>query len=501
MRTFKSMSSRKARSLYPGPRASSALQTHEVQARRRRKSDGLAGMTGLMCAAATLAMTAGAAAQDQSLADAVAADYPYVFELYKHFHQNPELSFQESASAARMATELKALGFTVTTGVGDKWTKAKAKADAGKVNDGVGGYGLVAIMKNGEGPTLMVRADMDALPLEEKTGVPYASKVVSVDYKGQTAPVMHACAHDSHMAIMVGTARRLVAMKDQWKGTLILIGQPAEEIGLGAMAMLNDGLYQKFPKPDYVIMEHTSGWDPAGAVTYTPGFALANVDSVDIIVKGVGTHGSAPHTGKDPIVIGAEIVMALQTLISRETNPLDSGVVTVGSFQAGYKHNIIPDEAHLKITVRSYKDEVRRHLLDGIKRIARAQALSAGMPENLMPEVTIEKDYTPSTYNNPELTTRVMNAVGESLGEMRVYERPPSMGGEDFSQYGRTPEKIPTVMMWVGGLDPAKFRAGADGTGPIPPGNHSPLFAPVPEPTLKTGVQAMTAAVLELLKK
>ena len=455
----------------------------------------------LLAAAASLAMAAPAFAADEALAAAVAADYPYVFELYKHFHQNPELSFRESASAARMATELKALGFTVTTGVGDKWTKAKAKADAGKVNDGVGGYGLVAIMKNGEGPTLIVRADMDALPLEEKTGVPYASKVTSVDYKGQTAPVMHACAHDSHMAIMIGTARRLVAMKDQWKGTLVLIGQPAEEIGLGAMAMLADGLYSKFPKPDYVIMEHTSGWDPAGAVTYTPGYALANVDSVDITVKGVGTHGSAPHTGKDPIVIGAEIVMALQTLISRETNPLDSGVVTVGSFQAGYKHNIIPDEAHLKITVRSYKDEVRQHLLDGIQRIARAQALSAGIPENLMPVVTIEKDYTPSTYNSPDLTSRVMTAVGKSLGEMRVYERPASMGGEDFSQFGRTGEKIPTMMMWVGGLDPAAYRAGADGSGPIPPGNHSPLFAPVPEPTLKTGVQAMTAAALELLGK
>ncbi|MCB2096889.1 MAG: amidohydrolase [Parvularculaceae bacterium] len=455
--------------------------------------------TMLLAAVAGIALAAPAAAQDQALADAVAADYPYVFELYKHFHQNPELSFKESESAKRMKSELEGLGFNVTTGVGDKWTKAKAKKDAGAVLEGVGGYGLVAIMKNGDGPTLMMRADMDALPLEEKTGVPYASKVVSTDYNGQTAPVMHACAHDSHMAIMVGTARRLVAMKDQWKGTLILIGQPAEEIGLGAMAMLEDGLYKKFPKPDYVIMEHTSGWDPAGAVTYTSGYALANVDSVDIIVKGVGTHGSAPHTGKDPIVIGAQIVNALQTLVSRETNPLDSGVVTVGSFQAGYKHNIIPDQAHLQITVRSYKDEVRKHLLDGIKRIAIAQAESAGLPPELMPDVQFESDYTPSTYNNPELTARVMAAVGESLGQTRVYERPPSMGGEDFSQFGRTADNIPTMMMWVGGLDPAAYRAGVDGTGPIPPGNHSPLFAPVPEPTLKSGVQAMTAAALELL--
>jgi hippurate hydrolase len=450
---------------------------------------------------ASLAFTAPVAAEDKALADAVAADYPFVFELYKHFHQNPELSFKEVESSKRLAAELKALGFEVTTGVGDKWTKERAKADAGKVHQSVGGYGVVAVMRNGEGPVLMMRADMDALPLEEKTGVSYASRAKSVDYKGQAAPVMHACAHDSHMAILIGTARRLVAMKDQWKGTLVLIGQPAEEIGLGAMAMLNDGLYSKFPKPDYVIAEHTSGWDPAGAVTYTPGYTLANVDSVDIIVKGVGTHGSAPHTGKDPIMIGAQIVTALQTLISRETNPLDSGVVTVGSFQAGYKHNIIPDEAVLKITVRSYKDEVRQHLLDGIKRIAIAQAQSAGLPADLMPEVKIEKDYTPSTFNNPELTTRVMGAVAKSVGEERVYERDPSMGGEDFSQFGRTADKIPTVIMWVGGLDPAAYRAGVDGTGPIPAGNHSPLFAPVPEPTLKTGVQAMTAAALELLGK
>lgn len=457
--------------------------------------------TFLLAAASSFILAAPAFAEDAALAAAVAEDYPYVFDLYKHFHQNPELSFKESASAARMAAELKALGFEVTTGVGDKWTKEKAKADAGKVFDGVAGYGLVAIMKNGEGPTLMIRADMDALPLLEKTGVPYASKVVSTDYKGQSAPVMHACAHDSHMAIMVGTARRLVAMKDQWKGTLILIGQPAEEIGLGAQAMLADNLYSKFPKPDFIIMEHTSGWDPAGAVTYTSGFGMANVDSVDITIRGIGAHGSAPQASKDPIVIGAEIVNALQTIVSREINPLDSAVVTVGSFQSGFKHNIIPDEAHLMITVRSYEDGVRRHVLDSIKRIALAQAQSAGVPPELAPIVTVEKDYVPATYNDPELTARVMGAVGKSLGEMRVYERPPSMGGEDFSQFGRTAEKIPTMMMWVGGVDPVAFRAGADGTGPVPPGNHSPLFAPVPEPTLKSGVQAMTAAALELLGK
>lgn len=429
----------------------------------------------------------------------VEADYPYVFALYKHFHENPELSFEESKSSARMAEELEALGFEVTAHVGDAWVRKKAKADAGEVYEGVGGYGLVAIMRNGDGPTVALRADMDALPLEEKTGLAYASKVVATDYKGQQVPVMHACAHDSHMAIMIGTARRLAAMKDQWSGTLVIIGQPAEEIGLGALAMLDEGLYRKFPKPEFVLATHTSGWDAAGKIAYTPGYALANVDSVDIYVKGIGAHGSAPQMGKDPIVIGAEIVNALQTLVSRELDPLDSGVVTVGSFQAGYKHNIIPDSAHLQITVRSYEDDVREKLLTGIKRIAEAQAMSAGLSGDMLPEVKIEKDYTPSTYNDPAMTARVMAAVARSVGEDNVVERPPSMGGEDFSHFGRTADDIPTLMFWTGGVDPKAIEASREGKGPIPPANHSPFFAPLPEPTLKLGVEAMTAGALELL--
>lgn len=451
----------------------------------------------LLTSAASIILLA-APAHAELRAD-VEADYPYVFDLYKYFHQNPELSFEEVKSSAKMAEELKGLGFEVATHVGDAWTKKKAKADAGEVREGVGGYGLVAVMRNGEGPTLMLRTDMDALPLEEKTGLAFASKVVAADYKGQTVPVTHACGHDSHMAIMIGTARRLVAMKDQWSGTLVIIAQPAEEIGLGALAMLEGGLYEKFPKPDYVLATHTSGWDPAGDVAYTPGYALANVDSVDIHVKGIGAHGSAPQMGKDPIVIGAEIVNALQTLVSREIDPLDSAVVTVGSFQAGYKHNIIPDSAHLQITVRSYKDEVREKLLAGIRRIAEAQAMSAGLSGDMLPEVKIEKDYTPSTYNDPEMTTRVMAAIGKVIGEEHVHERPPSMGGEDFSQFGRTDEDIPTLMFWTGGVDPAALKAAREGKAPFPPANHSPFFAPLPEPTLKIGVEAMTAGALELL--
>ncbi len=451
----------------------------------------------LLASAAILYSTAASA----GLRDDVAADYSKIEGIYKHIHQNPELSFEESETSKLLASELQKAGFVVATGIGDKWTKEKAKATQGKVVPGVGGYGLAAVMTNGPGPVLMIRADMDALPLEEKTGLPYASKAKAVDHTGQEAPIMHACAHDSHVAILIGVARRLVAMKDQWSGTLVLIGQPAEEIGLGATAMLNDKLYTRFPKPNYVLALHTNGRDPAGSIAYTPGFALANVDSVDITVRGVGAHGSTPHLGKDPIVISAEIINALQTLVSRELDAQEAGVVTVGSIQAGFKHNIIPDQAHLKITVRSYSDAVRQQLLDGIKRIARAQAESAGLPEELMPVVTIESDYTPATYNDPALSERAVKAMKASLGDERVYTTPPVMGGEDFSQYGRTEDKIPTFMFWVGGADPKAIADAKAGKVPWPPSNHSPFFAPIPEPTLKTGVEAMTAAALDILGK
>ena len=439
-------------------------------------------------------------ASADDLTTTVAEDHSYVFDLYKHFHENPELSLMEKETSARFAQELKSLGFDVTENVGDEWVREKVLKDVGEVLPGVGGYGVVAVMENGDGPTVMLRADIDALPLLEKTGLPYESKAVGFDHKGNEAPMMHACAHDSHMAIAIGTARQLVERKDEWSGTLIMIGQPAEEVGLGALAMLGDGLYSKFPKPDYVLATHTSGWDAAGTIAYTSGYALANVDSVDITIKGVGAHGSAPHMGKDPIVIGAQIVNALQTLVSREVNPLESGVVTVGSFQAGYKHNIIPDEAKLLITVQSYDDGVRKTLLDGIERIAIAQALSAGLPEELMPIIDIESDYTPSTFNDPEMTARVMKAIGASIGEEKVVERPPSMGGEDFSQFHRFDHDIPTFIFWTGGIDPVAMKAAMDGEADLPPGNHSPFFAPEPEAALTLGVQSMTAGALELFE-
>lgn len=454
--------------------------------------------TCLSLAALLPAMFSSASADD--LEQSVASDYKYVEALYKNFHANPELSFKESNSAAKISSELEQLGFKVSKNVGRKWTHKKAKTDVGEVLDGVDGYGLIGIYKNGEGPTILVRADMDALPLKERTGVSYASQATGIDYKGQEAPVMHACGHDVHMSVMVGTARRLIAMKDKWSGTLIMVGQPAEELGLGALAMIDGGLFKRIPTPDYNIALHVTGAAPAGSITYTPGFALANVDTVDVIVKGVGGHGAAPHLAVDPVLIGSRIVTSLQSIVAREVDPLESGVITVGSFQAGFKHNIIPDKAHLKITVRSYTDEVRNKLIDGIKRTAKAQAISAGLSEDLYPEVLVESDNLVSTYNDPELSTRVASVLETRFGKEHVIESPPVMGGEDFAYFSKTDENIPSFMFWLGGADPDAFAAYQAGKGLRPPSNHSPFFAPVPEPTLKTGVEGMTAAVLDLFQ-
>ncbi len=412
------------------------------------------------------------------LREDIAKDYGYLEGLYKHFHANPELSFMEVKSAKKMASEFKKLGFAVT--------------------EKVGGTGVVAVMENGEGPTVMLRADMDGLPVKEETGLSYASKATGKNRFGEMQPIMHACGHDVHMTSLVGAARRLSAMKDQWSGTLVLIGQPAEEIGLGASAMLNDGLYTRFPKPDYNIALHDNASLPAGTIAYTSGYALANVDSVDVYVKGIGGHGAYPHTTKDPIVIASGIVTDLQTLVSREVSPLEPAVVTVGAFNAGFKHNIISDQAHLQITVRSYSDDVRDTLLNGIKRIAKAQAISAGLPEDLHPVIEMEEDYTPSTYNDPILSERIASMLAVNFGEERVIEIDPVMGGEDFSQFGRTEDKIPGLIFWLGAVDPAKVEASKNG-GEALPSLHSPFYAPIPEPTLKAGVEAMTLSALELL--
>ena len=420
-----------------------------------------------------------------------------LIDLYRHLHAHPELSFKEAKSSALLAAELNALGFEVTTGIGNDWVKEKAKRDVGEVLDGVGGYGVVGVLKNGEGPTILLRADMDALPVPEQTGKPYASKVTSIGWTGVESPVMHACGHDVHMTSWVGAARRLTERRNEWSGTLIMIAQPAEEIGLGAIAMLEDGLFKDYPVPDANIALHVSAGMPSGTVGYAKGWALANVDSVDLTVYGVGGHGAYPHTTKDPVVIASSIVTALQTLTSRNINPQTPGVVTVGAFHAGAKHNIISEKAELKLTVRSYDDETRELLLSGIERIAKGQAEAFGAPE---PSITVESDFTPSTYNDPELAETVMASVSDKLGADNVQQIEPVMGGEDFSQYGRTEEKIPSLIFWLGAVEPGAWEAAQTPGAPGLPSLHSPFFAPDAEATLKAGVTAMTEAALAAFK-
>ncbi len=405
----------------------------------------------------------------------VADDLERLLGLYKHFHTHPELSLHEEQTAARLAAELKALGFTVT--------------------EKVGGYGVVGVLKNGPGPTVLVRTDMDALPVTERTGLPYASKVRVRDKNGNDVGVMHACGHDMHMTCWLGTARVLTGLKDRWSGTLVFIGQPAEEIGAGAKAMLADGLFQRFPKPDYCLALHCDALGAHGHIAFTEGLALANVDSVDILVRGKGGHGAAPHTTVDPIVLAARIILDLQTLVSRETNPTDPAVVTVGSIHGGTKHNVIPNEVKLQLTVRTTKDSVRKHILEGIERIAKAAAAGARAPE---PIVKVDPgEFTPALLNDPALTRKTVGLFKELLGPERVHERPPVMGGEDFGRYGRA--GVPIFLYFLGTVAPERVaEARREGGAPLP-SLHSDLFYPVPEPSIKTGVLTMTAAVLNLM--
>src|ERR1043166_361914 len=434
----------------------------------------------VLLAAASLSPAADITAIRDSVRSRVDREYSNLFELYKHLHLNPELSFQEHKTAARVAEELRSAGYEVTAGVGK--------------------LGVVAVLKNGAGPVVLVRSDLDGLPVKEQTGLPYASTAMTKNEKGDDVPVMHACGHDIHMTCLVGTARVLAQLKDQWHGTLVLIGQPAEERVGGARVMIADGLFTRFPRPDFCLALHDNAELPAGTLGYTPGYALANVDSVDIIVHGVSGHGAYPHKTKDPIVLAAQIVLALQTIVSREIEPGDPAVVTVGSIHGGTKHNIISDEVRLQLTVRSYTDEVRAQTLAAIKRIVRGQALSAGLPEDRLPEVKLGDDFTPATYNNPELTERLVGVFRTWFGEKNVIRKKPIRGGEDFSEYGRTEHKIPICMFTIGGVKPEVFKESERTGGPLP-SLHSPLWAPVPEPTIKTGITAMSAAVLELMAR
>jgi hippurate hydrolase len=399
--------------------------------------------------------------------------YPELDALYRELHQTPELSMQEEKTAAKLAARLRALGYEVT--------------------QKVGGHGVVGLLRNGKGPTVMLRTDLDALPVEEKTGLPYASKVTATDPEGKTVPVMHACGHDMHMSVWVGVATLLAKSKDRWRGTVMMVGQPAEERGDGARKMLEAGLFKRFPKPDFALAVHNSSTAPAGTVEFVPGFALASVDSVDVTLYGKGGHGAYPHTTVDPVLLAARYVVSLQTIVSRERNPLEPAVVTVGSIHGGTKHNIIPDEAKLQLTVRTYKPEVRAQILAAIERIAKGESLSAGSPRP--PEVRVIEG-TPATYNDPELTKRVVAAVSRVLGAQNVQEATPVMGGEDFSEYGQA--GVPATMLWIGTVDPAKHQE-AKKAGATLPSLHSPVFAPDRERTLRTGVTTLTTAALEVL--
>jgi hippurate hydrolase len=397
--------------------------------------------------------------------------------LYKHIHSHPELSLREEQTSIRLAKEMKELGFDVTTKVGV--------------------HGLVCIYKNGDGPTVMVRTDMDALPVTEQTGVPYASKVRTRDRFGNEVGVMHACGHDMHMTCWIGVAKTLLALKDRWSGTLMFIAQPAEEIGTGARLMLEDGLYKRFAKPDYALALHCDSRLQAGHVSYSDGLAMANVDSVEIVVKGRGGHGAAPHTTIDPIVLAARMILDFQTIVSREVNPTDPAVVTVGSIHGGTKHNIIPNDVKLQITVRTTKDEVRKHVLDAIKRIAKATAEAARAPE---PEVNIDlSEFTPALVNDRKLTRRMATLFEEILGKANVQERPPMMGGEDFARYGK--EGVPIMMYFLGTIDSKRWDAAHQPNARPLPSMHSDSYWPTIEPSIRTGVFTMSMAVLDLLGK
>ena len=422
----------------------------------------------------------------QSLADAELAS---LLAIYKDIHTHPELSGHEERTASLIAKELRAAGCQVTEHLG-KYENSKLK-----------GYGVVGVMKNGDGPTVLVRTDMDALPVTEDTGLPYGSKAVAKNDEGKDVHVMHACGHDAHMAAFIGTARTLAKLKNQWHGTIVFVAQPAEELGTGARALLKDGLYDRFGKPNFALGFHDKADLETGCIGVTEGYTSANVDSVDVTVRGVGGHGAYPHKTKDPIVLAAEMINDWQTIASRENNPLDPIVVTVGSIHGGTKHNIIPDEVKMQLTVRTYKAEIRERVLAAIERIANGIAVAGGVPSDRAPIVSVSKDqFCPATYNNPELTKRLVAVWKKSSGNDNVKMVDPTMGGDDFSEYSLPDHSIPAVYFHFGAVEPAKI-AEYKQEGKELPTLHSSKFAPVPEPTIRVGIIGMTNAVLELMKK
>ncbi len=400
--------------------------------------------------------------------------------LYKKLHQHPELSFQEIETSKVMVQELKNAGFEVTANFG--------------------GNSIVGILRNGNGPVIMLRTDMDALPILEKTGLPYASSVKAINASGNEVPVMHACGHDMHMTVFTGIINTLSMLKKEWKGTLIAIAQQAEERNGGSIEMIKAGLYRKFPVPDFAFAYHVRSNLEAGKIGFCPGPAFANVDDVDITVYGKGGHGAYPHLTKDPVVMASRIVLDLQTIVSREISPLSPAVVTVGTIHGGTQRNIIPDEVKLSLTIRTYTEDVRKQIFEAIKRIATGVALSAGMPEDKMPLVEIGSDPTPSVDNNPALTNRVVAEFRKIVGDENIVQVPPEMVGEDFGLYGKTDPKVPIFLAWLGSANPELIKS-CNEKGTIPPPLHSPEFAPEPEKTIRTGVLAMSYALINLFNK
>ena len=402
-----------------------------------------------------------------------------LLSLYKDLHANPELSYQEFETSKKLANLLESIGYEVTRNVG--------------------GNGVVALLKNGNGKNIMFRADMDGLPVEEKTGARYASQKKVTNLDGEEVFTMHACGHDVHMTVLIGVAEYLFENKSQWQGNLILVLEPAEEVSGGARNMIKDGLFTRFPRPDYNLAFHVNAGMPTGKVGFLPGWAMANVDSVDITVKGIGGHGAYPHTTKDPIVIAANIVTQLQTIVSRQIAPTDPAVVTVGSIHGGTKHNVIPNEVKLQLTLRSYTDEVRNETISSIKKIVKGSAISAGLSEENYPVIEIKDEYTPAVFNNPSLVEKIQKSFVKSLGEKNVIKVSPVMGGEDFGMFGRVEPIIPTALFWLGAVN-TKVYEKAQKEDSILPSLHSDLFLPDAEPAIATGVKAMTSAILDLYK-
>jgi amidohydrolase len=430
-----------------------------------------------------------ALAQEMTVEKTAVSELPSLLAIYKDLHSHPELSWHEEKTSAFVAKELRATGCEVTENFG-KYDNPNLKS-----------YGVIGIMKNGTGPTVLVRTDMDALPVHEETGLPYASNVVTKNDEGKDVPVGHMCGHDAHMSAFIGTARALQRLKDQWAGTIMFVAQPAEETGNGARSLLKGGLYNRFGKPDFALGFHDKADLQTGHIGITPGYTSANVDSVDVTVRGVGGHGGYPHKTKDPVVLAAEMINAWQTIASRENNPLDPIVVTVGSIHGGTKHNIIPDEVKMQLTVRTYKSDVRDRVLKAIDEIAKGIANAGGVPVDRAPIVNaLNNQFTPATYNNPDLTKRLVAVWKNVLGADNVEIVDPTMGGDDFSEYSLPDHSIPAADFHIGAVDPEKIVQFKK-EGKELPSLHSSKFAPVPEPTIRVGIIGMTSAVLELMKK